>query len=188
MTDPVVWIIWTMQISIFIPVAGLASFGKTCTTQNVTQDTRTDAETRPASSPANIIVRDGLGFSVRNAQLLNVAQGAISICIYASSAWASYKTKQTVLVMIVWLLPALAGSVVLATIPVTKSNAPGMLIAFYAVQVSLSSRRLKLCPLWLTFSPVTVRHLDRCTSLSLFHRPSARVCLRSAADSRPNSP
>ena len=89
------------------------------------------------SSVANIIVRDGLGFSVRNAQLLNVAQGAISIAIFASSAWASYKTKQTILVMIVWLLPAIAGSVVLAAIPVTKGNAPGMLIAFYAVQVRL---------------------------------------------------
>lgn len=39
--------------------------------------------------------------------------------------------------MIIWLLPAIAGSVVLAAIPVTKGNAAGMLIAFYAVQVSL---------------------------------------------------
>lgn len=52
-----------------------------------------------------------------------------------ASAYVANKSNQTIFVMILWLIPAVAGTVVLAAVEVTPKNAPGMLIAFYAVQV-----------------------------------------------------
>jgi hypothetical protein len=75
-------------------------------------------------------------------QLLNIAQGALSIAIFIGSAWLAKKTDQTLIVMALWLLPAIAGTVVLLAIKVTPQNAPGMLIAFYCTQFVIGEGNL----------------------------------------------
>ncbi|KAL7414359.1 MFS transporter [Mrakia frigida] len=116
-TDPVVWLYILMQTSSFCVVNGIATF-------------------------SNIIVQDGLGFSTGQTQLLNLAQAAVTLIVYLSSAWLATKYNQTILVMFLYTLPALAGTVVLMAVPVTKRNAPGMLIAFYALQFFLATGNL----------------------------------------------
>jgi hypothetical protein len=69
-----VWVYLTLQLASFIIVGGLAVF-------------------------SNIIVR-GLGFTIYQTQLLNLAQGAWSISIYIASAWLARVTGQTLFVMI----------------------------------------------------------------------------------------
>lgn len=68
------WCYLLLQLSSFIIVGGLAVF-------------------------ANIIVR-GLGFTVYQTQLLNLAQGAWSVLIYICSAWMARLTNQTLFVAI----------------------------------------------------------------------------------------
>ncbi|WWD04631.1 hypothetical protein V865_002702 [Kwoniella europaea PYCC6329] len=103
--DPAVWCYWVMQIAGFIIVNGLAVF-------------------------ANIIVK-GLGFTVRQTQLLNLAQGGFSLIIYFGTAWVARLTNQTCLVLAGTMAIALAGTVVLLTVPVSPKTAPGLLLAFY---------------------------------------------------------
>ncbi|WRT67570.1 uncharacterized protein IL334_004542 [Kwoniella shivajii] len=103
--DPAVWCYWVMQISGFIIVNGLAVF-------------------------ANIIVK-GLGFTVRQTQLLNLAQGGFSLIIFFGTAWVARWTNQTLLVLVGTMSIALAGTVVLLTVPVSAKTAPGLLLAFY---------------------------------------------------------
>ncbi|OCF73173.1 hypothetical protein I204_06403 [Kwoniella mangroviensis CBS 8886] len=103
--DPAVWCYWVMQIAGFIIVNGLAVF-------------------------ANIIVK-GLGFTVRQTQLLNLAQGGFSLIIYFGTAWVARLTNQTCLVLAGTMAIALAGTVVLLTVPVSPKTAPGLLLTFY---------------------------------------------------------
>ncbi|OCF40025.1 hypothetical protein I317_06163 [Kwoniella heveanensis CBS 569] len=103
--DPVVWCFLLMQIAGFIIVNGLATF-------------------------SNIIVK-GLGFSVRQTQLLNLAQGGFSMIIFFGTAWVARWTNQTCLVLIGTMAIALAGTVVLLVVPVSAKTAPVMLLAFY---------------------------------------------------------
>ncbi|WVF69404.1 hypothetical protein IAT40_004181 [Kwoniella sp. CBS 6097] len=103
--DPVVCCFLLMQIAGFIIVNGLATF-------------------------SNIIVK-GLGFSVRQTQLLNLAQGGFSMIIFFGTAWVARWTNQTCLVLIGTMAIALAGTVVLLVVPVSAKTAPGMLLAFY---------------------------------------------------------
>nr|XP_019012533.1 uncharacterized protein I206_02028 [Kwoniella pini CBS 10737]OCF51314.1 hypothetical protein I206_02028 [Kwoniella pini CBS 10737] len=103
--DPAVWCYWVMQIAGFIIVNGLAVF-------------------------ANIIVK-GLGFTVRQTQLLNLAQGGFSLIIFFGTAWVARLTNQTCLVLVGTMSLALAGTIVLLTVPVSPKTAPGLLLAFY---------------------------------------------------------
>ena len=109
------WVYLVLQFACFIITNGLATF-------------------------SNIIVNN-LGFNVRQTQLLNLAQGAWSILVFIGSAWLAKHTKQTCLVLILfmgmlacwtWLTAAIAmaGTIVLVAVPTTPKNAPGMLIAF----------------------------------------------------------
>ncbi|OCF62256.1 hypothetical protein L486_01924 [Kwoniella mangroviensis CBS 10435] len=103
--DPAVWCYWVMQTAGFVIVNGLAVF-------------------------ANIIVKR-LGFTVRQTQLLNLAQGGFSLIIYFGTAWVARLTNQTCLVLAGTMAIALAGTVVLLTVPVSPKTAPGLLLAFY---------------------------------------------------------
>jgi len=114
--DPVVWLYLLMQFTCFLIVGSLAVF-------------------------SNIIV-NGLGFSVRQTQLLNLAQGGWSVLIYISSAWLARWTKQTILVLICFMIVALVGTIVLNAVAVTPATAAGLLIAFYLANCCIVSGNL----------------------------------------------
>jgi len=90
---------------------------------------------------SNIIINN-LGFSYLQTQLLNIAQGAISIMIYIGAAHVARRTGQTVFTMLLWLVPAVVGTVVLMAVKVTKKNAGGLLICFYLTQFVLAEGNL----------------------------------------------
>jgi hypothetical protein len=52
---------------------------------------------------SNLIIAS-FGFSNLQTDLLNIAQGAITILVMVGSAWLSQKTGQTILVMHAWTL------------------------------------------------------------------------------------
>ncbi|KAJ4253928.1 hypothetical protein NW762_010326 [Fusarium torreyae] len=82
---------------------------------------------------SNLIIKE-FGFSLLQTQLLNIAQGAWLIVVMIGSAQASQKSGQTCLMMILWTVPAMVGTIVILVIKPTASNAGGMLIAFYCTQ------------------------------------------------------
>jgi hypothetical protein len=74
LTDPQIWAFVLIQLGNTIPTGGLGAY-------------------------SNIIITQNLGFSVLQADLLSVAQGAIQLCVLLGSAWIATKTNQTLLVM-----------------------------------------------------------------------------------------
>ncbi|KAK7413927.1 hypothetical protein QQX98_007194 [Neonectria punicea] len=82
---------------------------------------------------SNLIIKE-FGFSLLQTQLLNIAQGAWLIITMIGSAQASQKSGQTCLMMIIWTIPAMVGTIVILVVTPTSSNAGGMLIAFYCTQ------------------------------------------------------
>ncbi|KAK1138293.1 hypothetical protein N8T08_003043 [Aspergillus melleus] len=83
---------------------------------------------------SNLIIQQ-FGFSLLQTQLLNIAQGAWTIIWMLGSAWAAQRFQQTCVVMILWALPAMAGTIVILAVTPTATNAGGMLIAFYCTQL-----------------------------------------------------
>lgn len=102
---------------------------------------------------SNLII-SAFGFSTLQTQLLNIAQGAITILVMTGSAALSQKTGQTCLVMMVstscfddhyianpdqaWAVPAIIGTGIIIGIKPTSHNAGGLLIAFYCTQFFLA--------------------------------------------------
>jgi hypothetical protein len=86
---------------------------------------------------SNLIIRE-FGFTLLQTQLLNIAQGALTIIIMLSSAYVSQKSGQTCLTMILWTIPAVVGTIVILVVTPAPSNAGGMLIAFYCTQFFLA--------------------------------------------------
>lgn len=75
--DPYVWCCVLLQITSTLIIGGLGVF-------------------------SNLIIKS-LGFSVLQTQLLNIAQGAVTILVMVGGAMLASKTKQTLLVMFVSL-------------------------------------------------------------------------------------
>ncbi|KAH7011156.1 major facilitator superfamily domain-containing protein [Ilyonectria destructans] len=82
---------------------------------------------------SNLIIQQ-FGFSLLQTQLLNIAQGAWLIVAMIGSAQASQRSGQTCLMMVLWTIPAIVGTVVILVVTPNSSNAGGMLIAFYCTQ------------------------------------------------------
>ncbi|GFZ51514.1 hypothetical protein JCM24511_09281 [Saitozyma sp. JCM 24511] len=114
--DPVVWVYLVLQFTCFLITNGLSTF-------------------------SNIIVK-GMGFSTAQTQLLNLAQGGWSVMIFVGSAWLARVTKQTCLVLIGFMLVAMAGTIALDSVAVTSKTAPGLLIAFYFANFVIVSGNL----------------------------------------------
>ncbi|PYH46401.1 putative MFS transporter [Aspergillus saccharolyticus JOP 1030-1] len=85
----------------------------------------------------NLIIGE-FGFSLLQTQLLNIAQGSWTIIVMVGSAWYSQRFQQTCLIMILWSIPAIVGTIVILVVTPTASNAGGMLIAFYCTQFFLA--------------------------------------------------
>ncbi|EON65996.1 hypothetical protein W97_05239 [Coniosporium apollinis CBS 100218] len=86
---------------------------------------------------SNLIIK-AFGFTYLQTQLLNIAQGAVTIIVMLGSAYLSQKTGQTCLIMMLWMVPAIVGTAVILGIAPTSSNAGGLLIAFYCTQFFLA--------------------------------------------------
>lgn len=77
--DPLVWCYVLLQISSTLIIGGLGVF-------------------------SNLIIAN-FGFSTLQTQLLNIAQGGVTILVMVGSAWLSQSTGQTCLIMFVSQLP-----------------------------------------------------------------------------------
>lgn len=75
-TDPVIWCYVMLQITSTLVIGGLGVF-------------------------SNLIIAS-FGFTVLETQLLNIAQGAVTIIVMVGGAALAQITKQTILVMHAW--------------------------------------------------------------------------------------
>lgn len=112
LTDPMVWCYVLLQTSSTLIIGGLGVF-------------------------SNLIIK-AFGFTYLQTQLLNIAQGAITIAIMIGSATLATKYQQTCAVMLLWTVPAIVGTVVIMQITPNASNKVGLLIAFYCTQFFLA--------------------------------------------------
>jgi hypothetical protein len=115
-TDPIVWCYVFLQITSTLIIGGLGVF-------------------------SNIIIQS-FGFTLLQTQLLNIAQGAITIIVMVGSATLATKLKQTALVMHIWTIPPIIGTAIIYSFPPTSSNRIGLLIAFYCTQFYLAEGNL----------------------------------------------
>lgn len=78
LTDPIVWCYVLLQISSTLIIGGLGVF-------------------------SNIII-SSFGFTVLQTQLLNIAQGGVTIAVMVGGAWLAQWTKQTAWIMHAWTM------------------------------------------------------------------------------------
>ncbi|KAK4115187.1 MFS general substrate transporter [Canariomyces notabilis] len=115
-TDPVVWCYVMLQLTSTLIIGGLGVF-------------------------SNLIIAS-FGFTYLQTQLLNIAQGVVTIIVMVGSASLATWTKQTAWVMHAWTVPAILGTAIIYTIPPNESNRVGLLIAFYCTQFYLAEGNL----------------------------------------------
>ncbi|KAF2220422.1 major facilitator superfamily domain-containing protein [Elsinoe ampelina] len=108
LTDPFVWCIVTLIIVANLVIGGLGVF-------------------------SNLIISQ-FGFTYLQTQLLNIAQGALTVVVMVGAAWVSQRWGQTCFTMLLWTIPPVIGTIVILTVTPNKSNAGGLLIAFYCTQ------------------------------------------------------
>lgn len=106
LTDPQTYCYCLIQLCTTLPTSGLGAF-------------------------ANIIITS-FDFTVLQTQLLAMVLGAVIIVILLSSTWLTKKFNQNVLVMIVYVVPSFAGTIVLLTVEnTTLATKVGLLISYY---------------------------------------------------------
>lgn len=104
--DPQAWCLFLINLLNTIPTGGLGSYG-------------------------NIIIKDNLGFSVLQTNLLGLAQGSFQIFVLLLAAWVAKKWNQTILTAVLFTVPNIISAVLFLTVPNNKSHAGGLLFAFY---------------------------------------------------------
>ncbi|KAL4763839.1 putative MFS transporter [Aspergillus foveolatus] len=114
--DPVVWLYVLLQLSSTLVIGGLGVF-------------------------SNIIIKS-FGFTTLQTQLLNIAQGAVTIAVMVGGASLATWTRRTVMIMHLWTFPAIAGTAVIYSISPTAATRVGLLIAFYCTQFILAEGNL----------------------------------------------
>ncbi|OBT92427.2 hypothetical protein VE01_09290 [Pseudogymnoascus verrucosus] len=114
--DPVIWCYIMLQITSTLVIGGLGVF-------------------------SNIIIKS-FGFTLLQTQLLNIAQGAVTILIMVGGATLGQTTGQTILVMHTWTIPPIIGTAVIYSITPTPQTRVGLLIAFYCTQFHLAQGNL----------------------------------------------
>ncbi|KAI1643242.1 putative MFS transporter [Daldinia loculata] len=110
--DPVIWCYVMLQVTSTLVIGGLGVF-------------------------SNLII-SAFGFSYLQTQLLNIAQGAVTIIVMVGGAWLATWTNQTAIIMHLWTLPAIIGTAIIYSIPPNPTNKVGLLIAFYCTQFYLA--------------------------------------------------
>ncbi|KAH6646147.1 major facilitator superfamily domain-containing protein [Truncatella angustata] len=114
--DPLVWCYVMLNITSTLVIGGLGVF-------------------------SNIII-SSFGFSYLQTQLLNIAQGALTIIIMVGSATIATKAQQTAWVMHGLTIPPIIGTSIIYCFPPNGSNSVGLLIAFYCTQFYLAEGNL----------------------------------------------
>lgn len=108
LTDPQLYCYMLIQICTTLPTSGLGAFYG--------------------------IVVQGFNFTVLQTQLLAMVLGGYIILILFSSTWLVKKYKQNLLVMLVYVIPSVAGTVVLMTVRNTDTaTKAGLLVSYYIV-------------------------------------------------------
>ncbi|KAJ0298049.1 hypothetical protein COL516b_010200 [Colletotrichum fioriniae] len=115
-TDPVVWCYVMLQVTSTLIIGGLGVF-------------------------SNLII-SSFGFTYLQTQLLNIAQGAVTIIVMVGSATLATWSRQTAWVMHGCTIPAIIGTAIIYSIPPNASNRIGLLIAFYCTQFYLAEGNL----------------------------------------------
>ncbi|PVI00180.1 allantoate permease [Periconia macrospinosa] len=106
--DPQSWCYCLVAICTTLPTSGLGGF-------------------------ANIIIK-GFHFTTLQTQLLAMVLGVVIIGTLISSTALASKTNQTLLVMLVYVIPSFVGTIVLMTVKLsTKATQAGLLISYYMV-------------------------------------------------------
>ncbi|KAJ3548618.1 hypothetical protein NM208_g925 [Fusarium decemcellulare] len=113
LTDPIVWCYVVLQILSTLIIGGLGVF-------------------------SNLII-SSFGFTYLQTQLLNIAQGAVTVMVMIGGAWLATATRQTSLVMHAWTIPPIIGTAIIYSFPPTPSNRVGLLVAFYCTQFFLGN-------------------------------------------------
>ncbi|RTE83231.1 hypothetical protein BHE90_002226 [Fusarium euwallaceae] len=106
-SDPQVYAFALIQICTTLPAGGIGAY-------------------------ANILVKS-FGFSTWETQLLQMPIGIVMLTVMLTSAWADRKFKQTILIMMLGLLPTIVGVVVLISQPFHHDQRVGLLIAYYII-------------------------------------------------------
>ncbi|CZR65743.1 related to allantoate permease [Phialocephala subalpina] len=114
--DPVIWCYVMLQITSTLVIGGLGVF-------------------------SNLIIAS-FGFSVLETQLLNIAQGAVTIIVMIGGATLAQTTGQTILVMHAWTVLPIIGTAIIYSIPPDHHTRVGLLIAFYCTQFYLAEGNL----------------------------------------------
>ncbi|RYP58450.1 hypothetical protein DL769_008941 [Monosporascus sp. CRB-8-3] len=116
LTDPVIWCYIMLTVTSTLVIGGLGVF-------------------------SNLIIAS-FGFTYLQTQLLNIAQGAVTIVVMVGSASLATWSNQTSWVMHAFSIPAIIGTAVIYSVPPNGSNSAGLLIAFYCTQFYLAEGNL----------------------------------------------
>ncbi|KAK6070355.1 2-ketogluconate transporter [Seiridium cupressi] len=116
LTDPVVWCYVMLNVTSTLVIGGLGVF-------------------------SNLIIAS-FGFTDLQTQLLNIAQGALTIIIMVGSATIATKTRQTAWVMHGLTVLPIIGTAIIYSFPPNGSNSVGLLLAFYCTQFYLAEGNL----------------------------------------------
>ena len=81
---------------------------------------------------ANIII-ESFGFTTWQTQLLQMVSGAIQIIAMLSAVWVDKRFHQTILAMMASVVPTIAGTVVLLTVPFEPNKRVALLFAYYII-------------------------------------------------------
>jgi len=83
---------------------------------------------------ANIIIKENFKFTTLQTQLLAMVLGAYIIIVLLSSMWLVNRYKQNLIVMLVYIIPSIVGTVVLLVVKKTgKASQVGLLLSYYIV-------------------------------------------------------
>ncbi|RYO88592.1 hypothetical protein DL766_007235 [Monosporascus sp. MC13-8B] len=116
LADPVIWCYIMLTVTSSLVIGGLGVF-------------------------SNLIIAS-FGFTYLQTQLLNIAQGAVTIVVMVGSASLATLSNQTSWVMHASSIPAVIGTAVIYSVPPNGSNSAGLLIAFYCTQFYLAEGNL----------------------------------------------
>ncbi|RYP46619.1 hypothetical protein DL768_007198 [Monosporascus sp. mg162] len=120
LTDPQTWCYAAIQFLTTLPTSGLGAF-------------------------ANIIIKQSLGFSVLETQLLAMVLGFYIIIILLGSVWLVKKFNQNIWTMLGFVIPSFVGTILLMTIPnETLAQHVGLLICYYITLSFWSAQTLGL--------------------------------------------
>ncbi|RDW72337.1 putative MFS transporter [Aspergillus mulundensis] len=114
--DPIVWLYVLLQLSSTLIIGGLGVF-------------------------SNIIIKS-FGFTTLQTQLLNIAQGGVTIAVMVGGAALATWSRRTVVIMHLWTFPAIAGTAVIYSISPSPATRVGLLVAFYCTQFVLAEGNL----------------------------------------------